>query len=194
MSDDALVAAAKEGDPQAWRTLHQAHAPRLIAWLSTRQTGDNMASPEDVAAEAWLVAASKIAEFKGSSSDFAGYLFGIARKLSASAHRRSLRRRTDPGEVEAHLPSERDSTLVIDARDWVRDAIASLPSRERDAVGLVDGLGFDNREAAEALGISTVAVRVARHRGLRRLRDRLPPQSAGHTAVPGVEVGPFSSD
>ena len=190
MGDDDLVAAAKEGDPQAWRTLHQAHTGRLIAWLSMRQTGDSMASPEDVAAEAWLVAASKIADFDGSSSDFAGYLFGIARKLSASAHRRSLRRGTDPGEVEAHLPPGPDPTLLIDARDWVRDAIASLPDRERDAVGLVDGLGFDNHDAAEALGISTVAVRVARHRGLRRLRGRRPPEPAGPKATPGIEVGP----
>ncbi len=175
VADDTLVAAAKQGDPQAWRSLHQAHAGRLIAWLSTRPTGDSVASPEDVAAEAWLVAASKIADFDGSSSDFAGYLFGIARKVSASTHRRSQRRRTEPGEVETYLPSEPDPTLVIDAQDWVRDAIASLPDRERDAVGLVDGLGFDNRAAADALGISTVAVRVARHRGLRKLRGRLPP-------------------
>lgn len=190
MGDDALIAAAKEGDPQAWRTLHQAHTGRLIAWLSTRQTGDNVASPEDVAADAWLVAASKIAQFDGSSSDFAGYLFGIARKLSASAHRRSLRRGTDPDEVEAHLPARPDPTLLIDARDWVRDAIASLPERERDAVGLVDGLGFTNREAAEALGISTVAVRVARHRGLRRLRGRIPPGSAGRTSISAIEGSP----
>ncbi|WP_162599846.1 RNA polymerase sigma factor [Nocardioides solisilvae] len=170
MADDALVAAAKEGDEDAWRTLHQAHTGRLVAWLSTRPSRDSMASPEDVAAEAWLVAASKIADFQGSSSDFAGYLFGIAHKLSANAHRRAQRRGTDPGEVEEHLPAEPDPTLVVDARDAVRDAISALPDREREVVGLVDGLGFDNREAAAVLGISPVAVRVARHRGLRRLR------------------------
>ena len=125
------------------------------------------------------MAASKIADFDGSASDFAGYLFGIARKLSASSLRRSQRRRTEPGEVEAHLDATPDPTMVIDAHDWVRDAIASLPERERGAVGLVDGLGFDNRAAAEALGISTVAVRVARHRGLRRLRGRLTAGAAG---------------
>lgn len=190
MTDDALVAAAKNGDPQAWRTLHQAHTGRLIAWLSTRPTGDSVAAPEDIAAEAWLIAASKIADFHGSSSDFAGYLFGIAHKLSASAHRRSLRRSTDPGEVEAHLPAEPDPTESVDTRDWLRDALASLPEREREVVALVDGLGFDNREAAAALGISAVAVRVARHRGLRRLRGRLPRQGPDHSAVPDGDVEP----
>ncbi|CAN5156391.1 N/A [soil metagenome] len=189
MADDQLVAAAKRGDPQAWQSLHQAHAGRLVAWLSTRPNGDIIASPEDIAGEAWLVAASKIADFDGSSSDFAGYLFGVARKVSASAHRRSQRRRTEPGEVEVHLDAEPDPTLAIDDRDWVRAAIASLPARERDAVGLVDGLGFDNHAAAAALGISTVAVRVARHRGLRRLRGQVPGQSAG-IAAPGSDADP----
>jgi RNA polymerase sigma-70 factor (ECF subfamily) len=194
--DDALVAGAKAGDPDAWRALHQAHAGRLVAWLGTRPTGDAMASAEDVAAEAWLVAASKICDFDGTSSDFAGYLFGIARKLGASAHRRAQRRRTDPGEVEQHLPSEPDATLGVDAHDWVRDAIASLPARERDVVGLVDGLGFDNRTAAEALGITAVAVRVARHRGLRRLRGLLPRDGPASRSAPPLttEVGDDDDD
>ena len=186
MADDDLVAAAKTGDPEAWRALYAAHAGRLIAWLTTRPTGDNVAAPEDIASETWLVAASKISGFDGTSSDFAGYLFGVARKLSASNRRRTERRRTDPTEVELHLPAVPDPTLIFDAYDWARDAIASLPPRERDVVGLVDGLGFDNQSAATALGISAVAVRVARHRGLRRLRNHLGPPSASPPEPPGT--------
>jgi len=168
--DDALVAAAKAGDPEAWRALHRAHAGRLVAWLSTRPSGDSMVAAEDVAAEAWLVAAARIADFHGTADDFAGWLFGIARKISGATQRRSQRRRTEPREVADHLPPVPDPTLVLDGGDWVREALAALPARERDAVGLVDGLGLDNQGAAAALGISAVAVRVARHRGLRRLR------------------------
>jgi RNA polymerase sigma-70 factor, ECF subfamily len=171
--DDALVAAAKAGDPEAWRALHRAHAARLVAWLSARPSGDSMVAAEDVAAEAWLVAASKVADFHGTADDFAGWLFGIARKIGGSTRRRSERRRTTPREVDDHLPPVDDPTLELDGDDWVRRALASLPPRERDAVGLVDGLGLDNHAAAAALGISAVAVRVARHRGLRRLRRSL---------------------
>ncbi|SDC15982.1 RNA polymerase sigma factor [Nocardioides lianchengensis] len=171
--DDDLVARAKTGDPEAWRELHRAHAGRLVAWLSARPSGDSMVAPEDVASDAWLVAATKVADFTGSADDFAGWLFGIARKISGGTKRRSDRRRTDPAEVEDHLPAVPDPTLSLEERDWVRHAIASLPPRERDVIGLVDGLGFDNHGAATALGISAVAVRVARHRGLRRLRSRL---------------------
>jgi RNA polymerase sigma-70 factor, ECF subfamily len=171
--DDALVAAAKAGEPEAWRTLHRAHAGRLISWLSIRPSGDSMVTAEDVAAEAWLVAASKIADFHGTGDDFAGWLFGIARRIGGSTARRSARRRTSPGEVADHLPVVPDPTLELDGGDWVREALASLPPRERDVVGLVDVLGLDTCGAATALGISAVAVRVARHRGLRRLRAHL---------------------
>ena len=188
MADDDVVARAKTGDPEAWRDLHRRHAGRLVAWLSTRPTGDSMVAPEDVAGEAWLVAASRIADFHGSADDFAGWLFGIARKVGAGTSRRSARRRTDPHEtLDERLPAVPDPTHVPDDRDWVRRAIAALPPRERDVVGLVDGLGFDNQGAAAVLGISAVAVRVARHRGLRRLRgllDEAPPVGAAHEAPP----------
>jgi RNA polymerase sigma-70 factor (ECF subfamily) len=168
-TDDDLVVRAKNGDPDAWRELYRAHAGRLVAWLRLRPTGDPALTADDVAADAWLVAASKIADFDGTSSEFAGWLFGIARKISFRAKERSDRRRTRPGEVDDHLEAVPDPTLAIDTRDWVRHTLETLPPRERDVVGLIDGLGLDTQGAAAALGISQVAVRVARHRGLRRL-------------------------
>ncbi len=171
MSDDPVVARAKQGDPDAWRELYRAHAGRLVVWLRTRPTGDAASDPEDVAGQAWLVAAEKIHGFNGDTDGFAGWLFGIARNIAGTTRRRSARRRTDPGDdVAAHLPTVADPTLVLDQQAWVREALASLSPRERDAVGLVDGLGFDVETAAAALGMTAVAVRVARHRGLGRLR------------------------
>jgi RNA polymerase sigma-70 factor (ECF subfamily) len=175
VTDDDLIARAKQGDPDAWRELYRTHAGRLVVWLSTRPSGDSAAAPEDIAAEAWLVAAQKVADFEGSTSQFAGWLFGIARNLSATTTRRSVRRRTEPTEIDAtlELPVDDGSTVVI-GHDWVREALALLPPRERDVVGCIDGLGLDTAATARALDISEVAVRVARHRGLRRLRRLLP--------------------
>jgi RNA polymerase sigma-70 factor, ECF subfamily len=179
VADDDLIARAKQGDPDAWRVLYRTHAGRLVVWLHTRPSGDSAASPEDIAAEAWLVAAQKVADFYGTTSAFAGWLFGIARNLAATTSRRSARRRTDPAETDAtlELPIE-DGTLAVASQDWVRQALATLPPRERDTVGCIDGLGLDTAATAQALGISEVAVRVARHRGLRRLRGILADQPA----------------
>ncbi len=178
MADDELIARAKQGDPDAWRVLYRTHAGRLVVWLGTRPSGDSATAPEDIAAEAWLVAAQKVADFNGSTSAFAGWLFGIARNLSNTTARRSARRRTDPTEVDAtlELPVDDDTTVVV-AHDWARQALAALPPRERDVVGCIDGLGLDTAATARALDISEVAVRVARHRGLRKLRGMLPPEA-----------------
>jgi len=172
MADDELIARAKEGDPEAWRELYGQHAGRLLAWLQLRPTGDSVMAAEDVASEAWFVAAAKVGGFRGTSSDFAGWLFGIARRIGANAKRTAERRATTPQAPEDLAPATapvEDHASDHERLDWVRSVLAPLSPRERDAIGLVDVLGLDTRTAAEVLGISSVALRVARHRGLRRL-------------------------
>jgi RNA polymerase sigma-70 factor (ECF subfamily) len=184
MTDDAVVASAKRGEPGAWRELYRAHAGRLVAWLQTRPTGDAAAAAEDVASEAWSVAAAKIAQFDGSTDDFGGWLFGIARRISATSRRTWQRRNTHPGEVGELLDAAPDHGPEVAQQDWVRMVLSHLPPRERAAVGLVDGLGMNPATAAEVLGVSAGALRVARHRGLRRL---------GRVASgPGLETLPAS--
>lgn len=168
-TDDDVVAAAKRGDPDAWRELYRAHASRLIVWLRGRPSGEE--SPEDIASGAWLVAAEKVAGFHGTSEEFAGWLFGIARNLSANAHRRSVRRDRiplDKGSTTVPGP-ESDST----SDDWARRLLATLPERERDVVTCREVLDMDVPTTATALGISAVAVRVAHHRALKRLRQEM---------------------
>lgn len=172
-SDDPLVAAAKSGDPDAWRELYRAHAGRLLLWLETRASGLDE-SADDLAAESWLVAAQKIADFHGTSSEFAGWLFGIARNHTANSRRRNGRRQAASAALhhdDQHVPGP--ETAYAGA-EWVREALRALPERERDVVTCLEVLGLDVAGTAEALDISAVAVRVARHRGLKKLRGILP--------------------
>lgn len=172
-ADDDLVARAKRGDPEAWRELYRSHAGRLVVWLGTRPSGDAAVTPEDLAAEAWLVAAQKIAGFTGTGDDFAGWLFGIARHLGANTRRRSDRRSTTPTDTftTTATPVLEGPEAYIVGRDWIQRALAALPEREREVVACRDVVGLDVEATARALGLSSVAVRVAHHRGLRRLRS-----------------------
>jgi RNA polymerase sigma-70 factor (ECF subfamily) len=167
--DDAVVAAAKRGDQDAWRTLYRAHAGRLVVWLETRSGTDSAIAAEDVAAQTWLTAAEKVSDYAGGADEFGGWLFGIARRIAANSRRRSGRRRTEPVAdtpvTEVHGPE-----VTIPGQDWVRDVLAGLSPRERDVVACVDVVGLSAADTARALGMSQVAVRVARHRALRRLR------------------------
>jgi RNA polymerase sigma-70 factor (ECF subfamily) len=172
VSSDALVDAARRGDPDAWRELYRAHAGRLVVWLGARSGTDSAVDPEDVAAEAWLTAAGKIASFSGSADDFAAWLFGIARHLAANTRRRAGRRNTDPTPYAGDLvtTSLADHAGEVEDLDWIRHTLSLLSPKERDVVACVEVVGLSVAEAAEALGMKPVSVRVAHHRALRRLR------------------------
>ncbi len=173
--DDDLVSRAKAGDEDAWRELYRAHAGRLVVWLRSLSGGDAAVAPEDLAAEAWLTAAGKIAEFAGSSSDFAGFLVGIARNRAANDRRRVARRQTagvDPADL-SDLGQVAEPHVEVDDLAWVRWKLSALPTREREVLACLEVVGLDVATTATALGMSSTAVRVARHRALRRLRSGL---------------------
>jgi RNA polymerase sigma-70 factor (ECF subfamily) len=177
-SDDDLISRAKGGDQQAWRELYAAHAARLVQWLNTLRLGDASTGAEDVAADAWLTAARRIADFKGDSSAFAGWLFGIARNVGVNTSRRSSRRATSPyaPDVEDTLiwGITEDPTTGVAGADAIQRLLARLPRREAEVVACIDVVGLDVTSTARALGMSPTAVRVAHHRALGRLRKLMP--------------------
>lgn len=183
-ADDEIVAAAKRGDSAAWRKLYRAHAGRLLLWLEARgSTGSD--SAEDLAAASWLVAAERIADFTGDSSDFGGWLFGIARNHAANAWRRSGTRNRGLGALATAADQDHpgpERALLAD--EWVHQALATLPPRERDVIACLEVLDMDVAATAQALGMTAVAVRVARHRGLKRLRSAMAPDVNGGQVVP----------
>ena len=137
---------------------------------------------EDLCAETWLTAARRISEFSGTEEDFAGWLFGIARRLSANAHRRSRRRGTDPAADPLVPGSVAGPEADLVGREAVTRALAGLSRRERDVVACIDVVGLDVESTARALGLSSVAVRVAHHRGLKRLRRQQEERPVGQPA------------
>lgn len=178
MSDE-LVERARSGDAGAWQELYESTTGRLLVWLRTRPSGDAAVSPDDVAAEAWLIAARSIADFHGDRSAFAGWLFGIARNLTLNTQRRSSRRATFPVDPTAGPDVWGVTDCPADdvvAADWVRGQLAVLSPREADVLAMTEVAGLDIGQTAAALDIGTTAVRVARHRALARLRRSAEPQ------------------
>ena len=169
--DRPWVDLAREGDPAAWRALYDAHAGRLVLWLRQLPTGDPAADHDDLAMEAWTVAASRIADFSGDDDAFAGWLFGIARNHVLNARRKTSRRATYSvaSVPEQTLPME-TVTGPAESAEAIRSAVAALPQREGEVITCIDVVDLDVATTARILGISRPAVRVARQRGLRRLR------------------------
>ncbi len=186
-----VVSRARTGDEDAWAALYRAHAHRLLTWLLTTTRGDR-ALAEDLAAEAWLTAARRIGDFRGDEDGFAGWLFGIARKLAQNERRTRTRRATSPHPTDADdgtvWGAVEDSVGLVDGADLARRLLATLPQREAEVIACVDVVGLDVRSTAAALGISQVAVRVARHRGLGKLRAVLAQAEGGATAAQPLDL------
>jgi RNA polymerase sigma-70 factor, ECF subfamily len=126
-----------------------------------------------VAAETWLTAAARIADFHGSSSEFAGWLFGIGRLQARNAARRTSRRRTTPAPMETlHLTADTENSAGSgpESDGWIAWLLSHLAERERQVVACIDVVGLDVTATATALRMSPGAVRVAHHRALKRLR------------------------
>jgi RNA polymerase sigma-70 factor (ECF subfamily) len=174
---DPLVRAARTGDPAAWRELYLLHNRRLTVWLHSLPMPDVASSAEDIAAEAWLTAASKIHDFQGADDDFPGWLFTIARNHASNSRRTALRRRTDPVSVQESPESTwghaRPDHAQVDDLDTTRRLLEHLTPREAEVVACIDIVGLDVTSTAAALDMRPTAVRVARHRALGRLRRLL---------------------
>jgi RNA polymerase sigma-70 factor (ECF subfamily) len=175
--DDGVVSDAKRGDPEAWRALYGAVAGRLLGWLRTQSMLDPALDADDIANEAWLVAARRISAFNGTIDDFAGWVFVIARNLTVNTNRRSIRRSTIPTDIDPRLLAARElasgQAADSDAGDTVRRLLGHLKAREREVVACIDIMGLDVETTARILEVSRPAVRAAHHRGLRRLQTLL---------------------
>ena len=168
---DGDVAAARAGDEAAFARLFRATQPGLLRYAAVL-VGDDA---EDVCAEAWAHACRDLAQFDGDLDAFRGWVARIARNRAIDLHRARRRRPADPVPheelPEQGVPSSEEVVVESFSSDEAIAAIARLPREQAEAVMLRAVLGFDVRTTASVLGKRPGAVRVAAHRGLRKLAE-----------------------
>jgi RNA polymerase sigma-70 factor, ECF subfamily len=128
-------------------------------------TGDPAAA-EDVAQEAFARAFERWGRV-GTMASPAGYVYRTALNLNRSRLRRAgmaLRLTGRPDTQE-----EPDASRSHEIRTMLR----SLPRAQREALMLVEWLGYTAEEAAPILGVRPASVRGRLHRARRTLRARL---------------------
>jgi RNA polymerase sigma-70 factor (ECF subfamily) len=189
------IAAAQRGDEDAFRGIFRAVQPLLLRYLRVL-VGDDA---DDVASETWLQIARDLRTFRGDEDGFRGWAATIARHR-AMDHLRRLRRRLStpmPAEELNDLVDDGDpAMLALDAvgtQAAIR-LIGTLPRDQAEAVLLRVLMGLDAASVGRVLGKRPGAVRVAAHRGLRRLAQRLreaeTTRSELRTASAAAEVTP----
>jgi RNA polymerase sigma-70 factor, ECF subfamily len=103
-----------------------------------------------------------------------GYLFRTALNL----HRSRLRWLAGRARHILQATPSPDPAEVVQSRDSLARALASLPTGQREAVVLVEWLGMDQGEAATALGIKPGSVRARLSRAKADLRLKLEDEDA----------------
>jgi len=164
-----LLRAAQDGDEAAFAELWRDANPVLLRYLHVLS---GPGSAEDVASDCWLHVVRGLAAFRGDEQAWRGWLLTTARRRAVDAGR--VRQRTpavawQPGHEPPPAPSAETAVLTaLDTRAAL-ELVARLPAQQAEAVVLRVVAGLDPGQVAELLGTSPGAVRVAVHRGLRRL-------------------------
>ena len=165
-----VLAAAQEGSEAAFSRLWRDGNPPLLRYARVVAAE----GAEDVAAETWLQVVRGLADFRGDERAWRAWLFTTARRRAIDHARRRSRRPAGPlDEVPPGLlPSAPDAADLAIERISTRSAVAllaGLPAIQAEVIMLRVVAGLDTETVAQLVGRSPGAVRVAAHRGLRRL-------------------------
>lgn len=168
--DHWLALAAGDRDEGAFEQLVRRHTPALYAG-ALRSTGSAELA-EEVVQDAWLSAWTHLGGFRAQST-VRTWLVRITTTKALNA----LRRRAHTVSLETVAEQSGGSVeQEAEGRDRaraVRQAVAALPARQREAVVLRDLEGLSYEEVAAALGCSVASVKSALHRGRRALAEAL---------------------
>ena len=166
-----ILLRAQAGDETAFACIFRDVQPALLRYLRVIAP-----DPEDVAGETWVQVVAGLAGFRGDEQAFRAWLFTIARHRAADGGRSRTRRPTVPLELSGaaeQLVSADTADLALEAITVraVLGLIASLPPDQAEVIMLRVVAGLESGDVARIVGKTPGAVRVAAHRGLRRLAE-----------------------
>ncbi|MFC4912432.1 RNA polymerase sigma factor [Actinomadura gamaensis] len=164
-------------EPDRFTEVYDRHADSVRRYVAARLGAE---AADDVAAETFLTAFRRRADFDPERGVVRAWLFGIATRLIGEHRRVEERRYRTLAKLGPGRPDdgpEEDVTSAVDARlvqPRLAAALRRLSAKERDVVLLVALTDLGHAEIAAALGIpvGTVGSRLNRARG--KLRAALP--------------------
>ena len=186
-TDKSLIDAHLKGDSAAFGELVRRYGDSLLGYLT--RICRNREQAEDLFQEAFRRVHEKACTFRG--SQFKSWLYTIATRVAMDGFRRAKRVRVislnqklgcdgencqELGAVavaeSGHDPSE--EAVKAEQKNQVRQALESLPARQRVTLILAYYQGLSYREVAEVMGCSIGTVKTQMYRALRTLAQRLP--------------------
>jgi RNA polymerase sigma factor (sigma-70 family) len=165
---EQLVAAAQRGDVESIAALVSDSYPHVMQFARTLCASPNDA--EDAAQEALIILYSKIGMLRATRA-LASWMFRIVRNECLRRARLALR---------DAAPLQEDSTEDLEDKvlrrleaERVAAAVAALPDDQRRVLIMRDVQGYSGHAVAEALGLSTAAMKSRLHRARAAVRESL---------------------
>jgi RNA polymerase sigma-70 factor (ECF subfamily) len=168
----ALMLAGLAGDAAAYRVLLDALQRQLAAFFRRRLSG-NLGEVDDLVQES-LIAIHTHRGTYDRSQPFTAWAYAIARHKLIDHFRRRGRATTIPLEGGGSLFVP-DESASVESRLDIEKMLATLPAATQALIRDIKLKDLSNAEAAAARGMSETAVKVAVHRGLKKLAAFLHP-------------------
>ena len=170
-----MMAKAQSGDQSAYADLLKEILPVLRA-VARRQHRD-FERAEDVVQDV-LLTIHRVRHTYDPNRSFRGWVFTIARRRSIDALRKTgrLARYEESAEqdvIESSPAPAAEENPFEDLEPGLAHAVAELPPGQRRAIELVKLRELSLAEAAAHSGVSAGALKVAVHRAMKTLRERL---------------------
>jgi RNA polymerase sigma factor (sigma-70 family) len=159
-SDERLVAAARSGDVESIAMLVSGAHPHVQRFA--RSLCATPEDAEDAAQEALIVLYRKIGTLRASGA-LVSWMFRIIRN-ECIRRARLMMRSQGPLPEAAAGPSAEDEVFERLEAARVAAAIAALPAEQRQVLIMRDVQGLSGRMVADALGLSTAAMKSRLHR------------------------------
>ncbi|HJQ97169.1 MAG TPA: sigma-70 family RNA polymerase sigma factor [Candidatus Polarisedimenticolaceae bacterium] len=184
---EAFLANLRANDPTAIATLVRSESPRLLS--VARRILRNEEDAKDAVQEGLIAALGSLDRFEG-GSQLSTWLHRIV--VNAALMKIRAKRSRPEESIDDLLPGfEADGHISVPASEWapadalvmrdevcqlVRASIDRLPESYRTVLLLRDIEELSTEETAQALGITSTAVKVRLHRARQALRTLLDPR------------------
>jgi RNA polymerase sigma-70 factor (ECF subfamily) len=174
--DDALVAALRRGDTQAFDRTYELYRPRLFAFLLRLSRRRTVA--EDLLDETWLRLVAHARDLRPDTR-LAAWLFTVARNLYWTYRRTSMLEESVTAELltlwpaREAFPSPFDLTAAGELEQRLEHALAALTPQHREVLLLVAYEGLTPAEAAAICRVTPETMRQRLSRARAALGDAL---------------------
>jgi RNA polymerase sigma-70 factor (ECF subfamily) len=173
LSDEQILAAASQGDREAFGLLYERYVERIYNYIYYR-TG-NVLDAEDLTERVFMRALHHITNYRDRGLPFTAWLYRIAHNLVANWYRDNSRRKEIPLDDALLNPHSGDhpehELLAAEEHERLMRVVRQLPAERQQVIILKFVDRLSNAEIGEIMGRTEGAIKSLYHRTLLSIRD-----------------------